>query len=240
MSTNSRDGVQRPKRFYKTVTVAPLDGGHAVLLDGRSPKTPDGRKLVLPTAALAALIGEDWDAQVDDVDMSRMQAMRLAATALDRVGATRDAVADEVARYAGSDLLCYFAEHPSGLVAEQEARWAPLLAWADEALGLSLVRAEGVRHQDQPPATLARVKALALELDDLGLTALAHATALFGSAVLALALQRGRLTGEEAHDLARLDEAWQEQRWGVDYEAADRTAARLKDAVLLERWFRAL
>jgi tRNA dimethylallyltransferase len=40
--------------------------------------------------------------------------------------------------------------------------------------------------------------------------------------------------------IARLDEAWQEERWGIDYEAADRTAARLEEALLLERWFQAL
>jgi len=235
-----QDSVQRPRRFYKTVSVAEADGGHAVLLDGRSPKTPSGQKLILPTAALAALVAEDWDAQVEEIDMGRMPAQRLAATAIDRVSKTREAVADEVVRYAGSDLLCYFAEHPSGLIAEQEVRWAPMLAWAEEALGLKLDRAKGVLHRQQLSGALERTRGLALDMDDFGLTALAHATALFGSAVLALALQRGRLTGEEAHGLARLDEAFQEARWGVDYEAADRTAARLKEAVLLERWFRAL
>lgn len=238
--TDTSAGTQRPKRFYKAVTVGELDGGFAVLLDGRAPKTPGGRKLVLPTRELAALVAEDWEAQTAEIDTTRMPAMRLAATALDRVGAAREEVAAEVARYAGSDLLCYFAEHPAALIADQEAAWAPMLAWARDELGLRLERAQGVLHRPQPPATLERARGLALDLDDFGLAALAHATALFGSAVLALALQRGRLGGEAAHDLARLDEAFQEQRWGVDYEAADRTAARLKEAMLLERWFRAL
>lgn len=238
--TDTGAGVQRPKRFYKTVSVGEAEGGHAVLLDGRTPKTPRGARLVLPTHDLAAIVAEDWDAQREEIDTGRMPAMRLATMALDRVSAARDEVAEEVTRYAGSDLLCYFAEHPAGLVAEQEAGWAPLLGWAEDELSLRLIRAQGVLHQPQPQATLDKVRALALQEDAFGLTALAHATSLFGSAVLALALRRGRLTGEQAHDLARLDEAWQEQRWGVDYEAADRTAARMKEALLLERWFRAL
>ena len=53
---------------------------------------------------------------------------------------------------------------------------------------------------------------------------LAHATALFGSAVLALALHRGELDAEAAFELSRLDEAFQQARWGVDEEAAERTA----------------
>ncbi|ATQ42598.1 ATP12 family chaperone protein [Caulobacter mirabilis] len=238
--SDSGAGVQRPKRFYKTVTVGPLDGGFAPLLDGRAPKTPAGQRLVLPSEALAALVAEDWDAQTDEIDVARMPAMRMAATALDRVSQAREDVAEEVVRYAGSDLICYFAEHPAGLIAEQEIRWGTLLAWAEVELGLKLERAEGVLHRPQASGALDRARTLALSLDDFGLTALAHATALFGSAVIALALQRGEITGQEAHDLARLDEAWQEERWGVDYEAADRTAARLAEALLLERWFKAL
>ena len=49
-----------------------------------------------------------------------------------RAGASSDpaAVADQVAQYAGSDLLCYFAEDPAALVARQEASWGPVLARA--------------------------------------------------------------------------------------------------------------
>ena len=79
-----------------------------------------------------------------------------------------------------------------------------------------------------------------LALDDFSLTGLATATGLFGSAVLALAVQRGALSGAEAFELSRLDEAWQERQWGVDEEAAQRTAARRAEAELLDRWFAAL
>ncbi len=238
--TGKGDGVQKPRRFYKAVTVGELEGGWGVLLDGRSPKTPSGRKVVLPTPALAALVAADWDAQAVEIDSLRMPAQRLAATAIDRVGGVREDVADEIARYAGSDLLCYRAESPAGLVELQSRSWDPMLDWAAQDLGLRLTAVGGIIHRPQPDGSLARVRALALALDDFGLTALAHAASLLGSAVLALALQRGRLDGQGAHDIARLDEAWQEERWGVDYEAADRTAARLAEALLLERWFRAL
>jgi chaperone required for assembly of F1-ATPase len=238
--TGKGDGVEKPRRFYKTVTVGEADGGHVVLLDGRAPKTPSGRRVILPTPALAALVAADWDAQAVEIDSLRMPAQRLAATAIDRVGGVRDDVADEIARYAGSDLLCYRAESPAGLVEAQSRSWDPMLDWAAEDLGLRLTAVSGIIHSPQPEGALNRVRALALGLDDFGLTALAHATSLFGSAVLALALQRCRLDGRKAHDIARLDEAWQEERWGVDYEAADRTAARLEEALLLERWFRAL
>jgi chaperone required for assembly of F1-ATPase len=87
---------------------------------------------------------------------------------------------------------------------------------------------------------LAGVKVLALELDDFGLTGLAFGAALFGSAILAIALHRGWLNGEQAFELSRLDEAWQEDQWGVDDEAAQRTERLRGEAMMLDRWFRGL
>ena len=85
-----------------------------------------------------------------------------------------------------------------------------------------------------------RVEALAAGLDDFRLTGLAFAAPLFGSAVLALALQRGRIDGEGAWAASRVDEVFQESRWGVDAEAAERAERLRQESVLLERWFAAL
>jgi chaperone required for assembly of F1-ATPase len=83
-------------------------------------------------------------------------------------------------------------------------------------------------------------RARALSLDDFALTGLATAVPLLGSAVLGLALQQGSISGTEAFEISRLDEAYQERQWGVDAEAELRTAARRAEADLLDRWFRAL
>ena len=62
---------------------------------------------------------------------------------------------------------------------------------------------------------------------------------IFGSAILAIAVLRGWLSGEQAFELSRLDEAYQEEKWGVDAEAAERTARLFEEAGLLQRWFEA-
>ena len=82
--------------------------------------------------------------------------------------------------------------------------------------------------------------ALAAAQDSFALAGLAFATALFGSAVLGLAAQRGRLTGVQAFELSRLDETFQEEQWGVDDEAAARAERLRTDAVMLGAWFAAL
>jgi chaperone required for assembly of F1-ATPase len=58
--------------------------------------------------------------------------------------------------------------------------------------------------------------------------------------VLAIALQRGWISGRQAFDLSRLDEAWQEEQWGIDDEAAERTQRLHVEAAMLDRWFRGL
>ena len=231
---------EKPRRFYKAVEAAAVEGGFAVQLDGRTAKTPAGAKLVLPTEALARLLAEEWAGQGELIDLDAMPATRLAFTAIDRTPGARDGVARQIAEYAGADLLCYFADGPPSLVQRQQASWGPWLDWAERDLGLAFVRAAGIVHRAQPPETPARVETLAAALDDFALTATALAIGLYGSAVLALALQRGAISGAEAFAVSRLDEAYQEEQWGVDDEAAVRTARRADEAVMLDRWFRAL
>ena len=235
-----RESEERLKRFWTAVDVAEGEGGWSVMLDGRTPKTPAHAKLTLPTEAAARLVAEEWAAQGEFIDPGTMPATRLASTAIDRVSQVREAVAEEIAAFAGSDLLCYLADHPTSLAAEQGRDWTPWRDWAALELGVVLEAAEGIIHRPQDPAAIARVQDLALRLDDFALTGLATAVPLLGSAVLGLAVHRGALSGEAAFDLSRLDEAFQERQWGVDAEAAERTAGRRAEAVMLERWFRAL
>lgn len=235
-----RESEERLKRFWKAVDVREGEGGWAVLLDGRSPKTPAHAKLILPTEAAARMVADEWAAQGEFIEPGTMPATRLASTAIDRVSQVREAVADEIAAYAGSDCLCYPADHPSGLVERQAREWTPWLDWAARDLNIRLESSSGIIHRAQDPAAVARVRELALALDDFALTGLAALTPLLGSAVLALAVTRGVLSGEAAFDLSRLDEAFQEGQWGVDAENAERTASRRAEADLIDRWIKAL
>jgi chaperone required for assembly of F1-ATPase len=231
---------EKPKRFYKDVTVVAEEGGFSVKLDGRNVRSPKGGKLSVPTQALAEMVAAEWAGQGDHIEMAVMHITRLAFTATEAVPQAREATAAQVAQYAASDLICYFSETGDSLYERQTAAWEPVLRRAEQELALVFKRATGIIHAQQPEATLAKVEALALELDDFALTGVAFGTPLFGSAVLAFAVQRGWLSGEEAWTLSRIDEAYQEEKWGVDEEAAERTARLLGEAKMLEAWFKAL
>lgn len=240
MAKGFHEPVEKPRRFYKAVDVAEEAGGFAVRLDGRPLRTPKAGRLLLPTRALAEQVAEDWASQGEVIEMALMHATRLANTAIDAIPAARPETADAVASYAASDLLCYFAEEPQALVERQRAHWEPVLGRIEAEAKVSFVRAAGIVHQAQPEETLQEVRAIALALDDFGLAGLAFGAALFGSAILAIALHRDWVSGLQAFELSRLDETWQAEAWGVDEEAAERTERLKGEALMLERWFRGL
>ncbi|HEV1999230.1 MAG TPA: ATP12 family protein [Xanthobacteraceae bacterium] len=216
-----------PKRFYKEASVGATPGGHALLLDGKPVKTPARLPLVLPTRALAEAVAVEWAAQETRIDPARMPITRLANLAIDRGAESAAALVDEIAGYAGSDLLLYRAGEPAALVAMQAAHWDAILAWAGEALGARFVLAEGLKFVAQPEAALAAARAaIAAHAPPFRLTAVASLTMLTGSALIALALSRGALDVDAAWAAAHVDEDWNIQKWGEDAEATKRRAAR--------------
>lgn len=215
-----------PKRIYTAVTVEPAGDDWTILLDGRGIRTPAKAEFKVADKRLAKGIAAEWEAQGEQVDPSTMPLFRLANTAIDRVAGREIAVAQEIAGYAGSDLLCYRADTPEGLVARQQSSWDPVLAWVREEMGAEFVTVAGIMHRDQPEAALEIMQRVLKSHDALALSALHTITTLTGSAILALALAKKALTPEAVWAAAHVDEDWQISQWGEDAEAAERRAVR--------------
>jgi chaperone required for assembly of F1-ATPase len=222
----------KAKRFWKEANVAPAEGGWQVLLDARPVRTPAKVPLILPTQALAEALAAEWQAQEERIDPGSMPLTRTANSALDKVAVQRVEVAQMLAGYGGSDLLCYRAERPAELIARQASEWDPLLAWAEERHGARLVTATGVMPVAQDAAALERLAAPVFAMEPFALAAFHDLVALSGSLVLALAVIEERLEPQEAWRLSRLDEDWQIEQWGDDEEAE--AMARVKGAAFLD------
>ena len=220
------------KRFYKEVSIGSQEGGYAVLLDGRVLKTPKKQPLVIAREAHAKLVAAEWDAQAEEINPSLMPCTRLMNVACEQTPTRRDDLIAEARRYSGTDLLCYRAENPSDLTARQEAQWGPLLDWA-AGLGIKLKSVRGIMAVTQDEAALDAMADQARALGDVDLTLLVHFISVFGSAVLGLAVMKGRLTAAQALDLSRLDELYQIEQWGEDEEAAERTAFIRRETLAL-------
>lgn len=218
------------KRFYERASVgeAAGEGGFATLLDGKPVKTPQRRALAAPVRALADLIAREWDTQEKVIDPAAMPLTRLANAAIDAVADHAGAVADEVAKYLGSDLLCYRADAPPGLVARQAQHWDPVIAWAQRSLGARFMLIQGIVFAAQPDETIAAARA-AIPTDIWRLAAVASITTLTGSALLALALAQGAIDKDAAWAAAHVDEDFQMEYWGRDDQALERRAFRLAD-----------
>jgi len=229
-----------PKRFYAEAAVEAAGSGFRVVLDRRAIKTPGKLLLAVPTAALAEAIAGEWRAQAITIDPHTMPLTRLANTALDGVSGREAEVAEDIVSYAASDLLCYRAESPEGLVRRQSAAWDPVLAWASAALGADMRVAPGIMPVTQSPGALERIRSHVTPLDALRLTALHVMTTLMGSGLLALATAKGRLTAEQAWACAHVDEDWQISQWGTDGEAAARREHRWQEMQAAARFLKLL
>lgn len=218
------------KRFYKAVTISPHPSGlHGVLLDGRPLKTPAKADLVLPSMALAQAVAEEWDAQHSEIRPLQMPLTRLVATAIDKTASDPAAATGEIVRYGDTDLLSYRVELPPELAERQAAIWQPLLEWFRDRYGVQLRTTQGIVAVAQPPDLRRRLEQICADLDPLRLTVLQALTTATGSVVIGLAVLTGELDAEAAHRASLLDEFFQAEKWGEDFEATARWAALLAD-----------
>ncbi|MEQ1609799.1 MAG: ATP12 family protein [Hyphomonadaceae bacterium] len=231
---------QRPKRFYRDVAVISDGGMWRVALDGKALRTPNGLPLALPTEALAKVIADEWRSQQERIDLQSMFNTRLAHMTIDRARVADAALTAEAVKYAETDLVCHLAEAPVALQERQQAGWGPLRDWAASEHGVALIAVEGIIPQLQPKASLEAMRTHVAALDAFRLAGLAHGVALFGSAVLGLAVERGRLSAAGAFELSRIDEVFQAERWGEEAEAVRRTERNRAEARALDLWFGAL
>ncbi|PTV95712.1 chaperone required for assembly of F1-ATPase [Rhodobacter aestuarii] len=225
------------KRFWKEATVEEAEGGFTVKLDGRAVKTPAKAALVVPTRAMAEAIAEEWQAQGEKVDPSSMPVTRSANAALDKVAAQKDEVAELIAAYGETDLLCYRAEKPEALVAQQCAAWDCWLDWAEQRYSARLSVTPGIVPILQPARALVALGKRVEACDIWELAALHDLVGLTGSLILGLAVAEGALAGEAAWDLSRVDEEWQIAQWGADEEAAELAALKKQALLHAERFW---
>jgi len=216
------------KRFWKQAEISPADGGFAVSLDARPLKTPAKLAMVLPTPALAQMVADEWNAVEGAVKPEDMPATRMANAAIDKVSVQFEEVAQMLAEYGDSDLLCYRATSPQNLIDHQVEKWDPLLDWAAEELGARLVPVSGIMHQPQDPAALTCLRNHVFALSAFELSAFHDLVTISGSLVLAFATTKSLLGLEESWQRANLDELWQESQWGKD-DAALALRARKKN-----------
>lgn len=225
------------KRFHKLASVGP---DNAVLLDGRPVRTPARASLALPNETLAAAVAAEWVAQGETIEPGTMPLTGLANAAIDQVTPDSAAFARPLAAYAESDLLCYRADAPPGLIAAEAAAWDPLLTWARARYDVHFEVTEGIVHRPQPEPTIARLCAALNAMPPFALAAMNPLVTVGGSLVAALAVAEGAIDAAAAFDATHVDELWQAAHWGEDPLALAARDARKRDFLAAARFLELL
>lgn len=215
------------KRFYKDVAVVESEGGWHVALDGRALKTQGKNPQIVPTRALADALAAEWAAQGEDLDPATFPMRDMTDYAIDQVAPDRDAVVAAILPYGDTDTLCYRADEGDAFRERQDETWEPILAEIEAREGVAFVRAAGVLHAAQDPATQEALRAKLATFDAFTLVAVQNMAAIAASLCTALAALEDGADVEALFGAANLEEDWQAVQWGWDEDALARRDSRL-------------
>ncbi|MGB3797678.1 MAG: ATP12 family protein [Alteraurantiacibacter sp.] len=216
------------KRFWKNVSVQSLYDGWQVLLDGRPIKTQSGSQQVLPTQVAADLVAGEFAAQGEKIDPRSFVYRDLADFGIDMVRDNRAAHIAKLLAYAETDTLCYRADPDDALFRRQQEVWEPLVAACDVAHGITLERASGIVHRQQSDATVEALLERLESEDDFTLAALIMLASLATSLVVALAVLEDGADISALFAASNLEEDWQAELWGWDFEAEEARKTKLE------------
>lgn len=219
------------KRFYKEVSIIEAEDGWRVLLDGRAIKTVGGRAQVVPSQALARAMAEEWAGQGEDIDPAAFIYRDMVDYALDVIAADPGEAVTALVPYAETDTLCYRADPDEPLFPRQQDVWEPILTGFENRHGLRFERICGIIHRPQPEATLAALRARLDGADPFTLAGLRNLASLAASLVIALSAIEDHAIEDQAEverlwAAACLEEEWQADLWGRDWEAEERREKR--------------
>ena len=228
------------KRFWHQAACVAQDrdDGFAIHLDGKPVRLPNGAALRVATRELGEALAAEWQeaggAPGGEMSWEDVPLTRLTGTAAERIAPDPAATIAAIAKYAETDLLCYRALDDA-LAARQDAAWQPWLDWAARQFGTKLHTTQGIMPVRQSPESLAALHQAVAALSPVALSALGVLVPALGSCVLGLAVLHGRLEAAAAHHLAVLDELFQEEHWGLDWEAEERRGKVAADLTLAAR-----
>lgn len=217
------------KRFYKDVGVESRAGITIVTLDGRVLRTSGKMDLTFTSKSHAELVAAEWREQGKEILPHTMPCTRMINVACEQTPTRRSELVKEFRAYTSTDLLCYRSHNPQDLAERQQQNWQPVLDYAAANHGIALATTTGIKALEQSASSLISAADYARSQDDIALTLLLHFTASFGSVVLALAVMERYLPLDTAFALSRLDEIFQNERWGADDEAVENNRLLLNE-----------
>ena len=209
------------KRFYKLVSTEKLADGYHILLDGRAVKTKSGAHLCAPTEEIALLIMHEWSAQIDNILPDTMPFTQILNTKIDRVSRERTAMSAYVLKYIDTDLICYFADEPQGMVEQQKDKWQVWIDWFEGEFGYTLQTTTGLAALTQEKGAHDAIAKYVAALNDDHFTILQLVTSVSGSLILGLAMVKGAANAQQIFDACFVEENFREAMYDAEKYGSD-------------------
>ncbi len=210
------------KRFWREAGVVETASGYGVHLDGRRVRTQGGRELLVPSRDMAGALAAEWAAQGETVDPARFVLRDLADFAIDVIAPDPAPIHDAILRFAETDTLCYRAAPEEPLAARQAEVWDPLIAAIAARRDVHFFPVSGVIYCAPPVHSIFRLGTVLADLDPFTLSALNTLASLSASLIVALAAIEPDADVDALWRAAQLEELWQAELWGQDFEAQAR------------------
>lgn len=202
-----------------------------VVVNGNPLLTPARKPVTVPTQALADAIVREHSSSVIRHPSSERPLTSLAFTAIDRIAGQEAAIVEALLVYLDTDTLCYRTGETEELLKRQQAKWDPILAWAEKRFDAGWRVTGDIMPADQSPALHKAIGNYLKSLDPMRLSALCVLAAACSSLALAIAVVEGQVGAAESFHISRLEEEFQAEKWGHD-EEAEQKAARVKREIV--------
>ncbi|GFS15103.1 ATP synthase mitochondrial F1 complex assembly factor 2 [Elysia marginata] len=229
------------KKFYKQATISTADGWYEINLDKRKLRTPHGNIFKVPSEPLALAVATEWNSQEKVVNRPNMHLTALCNSALENpLHKTRAQLTDTIIHFLETDTICYRLTEPPELEQLEREKWDPIIDWAAQRYGLEITPTCSISPPIVSEESRNILRRHLLSYSDWALFGYHYAVDTIKSLMLVMALVDKHIDVETAVDLARLELAFQTERWGTvewahDIEKLD-IRCRLSAASLFIHW----
>lgn len=131
------------------------------------------------------------------------------------VNKNREALIDKLVDYSLNDALLFWSTDKK-VQQEQEKKWSPILLWINKTVNGEFRKTTEIDNYPENKDTSLKLKRYISSLSEKELSGFYIASLNMRSVLLALALVKGRITAEQAFELAELEELYQANKWGTE------------------------
>ncbi len=220
------------KKFFELATI---DDDLSVLLDGKPLTSPAKNKLILPNAALAQAVADEWNAQGETIDKNALPLTGMASLAIDIAAPRRNELLVELLEYGETDLMFYHALDED-LSHTQRTQWQPWLNHAQVEFQSRYEVTNSILPIKQSPDNQAKHLQKLETLNAWQLALLAAVVKPTTSLLLSWFFVHHKIDAEKIYTLSHLEETHNAKKWGHDAEIKQKEKMILNDLKVSQHW----